>query len=226
MWTTPFSLSPGFARPLRAGHESEDSRRDSPSACWDTRSCLSALAVVISFAALLSVHANELRSIATGGLLAVGISAEIATTLLPGVARMARHTSGCAAGAILSDALGTRARCRPVATQWGRVAATHPWRVLALGGVPLLCLGSQAAPLEFESTRWRLVPPLSRIRGCAPKPGAPWARVDSCESTQDPARASTRVRAADARRLGRDEAAHRSNCERRTSRIRFARSFR
>ena len=134
-----------FREALASGEESETAAVTALRHAGHTV-LLSALAVVISFAALLSVHASELRSIATGGLLAVGISAGIATTLLPGVLAW----------------LGTRVdalRVRPVPKarhehgvgpwrEWGRVAATHPWRVLVLGGVPLLCLGSQALRLN------------------------------------------------------------------------------
>jgi RND superfamily putative drug exporter len=111
---------------------------------------LSATAVVISFAALLSVQANELRSIATGGLLAVGISALLSTTLLPGVLALLGHRV---------DALRIRlprllvGRRHPEGGSsrwhaWGRWTAAHPWRVLAIGGLPLVVLGWQATRLR------------------------------------------------------------------------------
>jgi len=108
---------------------------------------LSAIAVVISFAALLGVHANELRSIATGGLLAVGISAALATTLLPGVLAWL----GTRVDALRIHLVPPRERSQHghgVWRAWGRFAAAHPWRVLALGGIPLLALGSQGIRLN------------------------------------------------------------------------------
>ena len=110
---------------------------------------LSATAVVISFTALLSVQANELRSIATGGLLAVGISALLSTTLLPGILALLGPRI---------DVLRIRLPRLPVIRRsasstsgwhaWGRWTAAHPWRVLAVGGVPLLLLGWQATRLR------------------------------------------------------------------------------
>ena len=108
---------------------------------------LSATAVVISFAAMLIVPAAELRSIATGGLLVVGVSALLATTLLPGLLawlgprvnalriplrwRTSVHAHG-------------HAQPHPGWRAWGVWASAHPWSVLALGGIPLAALGSQA----------------------------------------------------------------------------------
>jgi putative drug exporter of the RND superfamily len=111
---------------------------------------LSATAVVISFAALLIVPASELRSIATGGLIVVATGALVATTLLPGLLAWLgpridafrlplprRMTSATSSG-----------RVHPGWRAWGAWASAHPWSVLALGGVPLVILGSQAQRLN------------------------------------------------------------------------------
>lgn len=110
---------------------------------------LSALAVVISFSALLGVHASELRSIATGGLLAVGISAAIATTLLPGVLAWL-GTRVDALRVPLVPRFVRRPHGQGPWRAWGRLAASHPWRVLMLGGIPLIALGSQAFRLNSD----------------------------------------------------------------------------
>jgi putative drug exporter of the RND superfamily len=137
-----------FREALAAGHEPDDAAAIALRHAGHTV-LLSALAVVISFAALLSVHANELRSIATGGLLAVGISAAVATTLLPGVlAWLGHRVDGLRVRSPASHAGSGGNRSRDLWRAWGRLAATHPWRVLALGGIPLLALGFQAVRLN------------------------------------------------------------------------------
>ncbi len=111
---------------------------------------LSAAAVVISFAALLSVQANELRSIATGGLLVVTTSALLSTTLLPGLLAWLGPRVDA-----FRIRLPRRHRRRPRSEPgrggwhgWGRWTARHPWAALAVGGVPLLALGLQAPRLN------------------------------------------------------------------------------
>lgn len=137
-----------FREALAAGHEPEDAATIALRHAGHTV-LLSALAVVISFAALLSVRANELRSIATGGLLAVGISAAVATTLLPGVlAWLGPRVDGLRVRPFGTRAGGREKRSRDVWRAWGRLAATHPWSVLAVGGIPLLGLGCQAVRLN------------------------------------------------------------------------------
>ena len=98
---------------------------------------LSGTAVMIGFAALLVIPASELRSVATGGLLVVGLAALLASTLLP---------------ALLSW-LGTRVdwvqlRRAPVASapgndrwrRWGQAVATRPLLVLVVGAAPMFAL--------------------------------------------------------------------------------------
>jgi RND superfamily putative drug exporter len=111
---------------------------------------LSAAAVVISFSALLSVRENELRSIATGGLLVVGISALLATTLLPGLlAWLGSRVNAARIHVFRRRRRGAPRRRRYHAWRaWGRWAAAHPWPLLAFGGFPLLLLGAQSRRLD------------------------------------------------------------------------------
>jgi len=137
-----------FREALAAGRRSEDAAVFALRHAGHTV-VLSATAVVISFAALLSVHANELRSIATGGLLAVGISALLSTTLLPGLLAWLGPRVNSVRVRLPSPRLRRkRRRGRGAWRAWGIFAAAHPWRVLALGGIPLLWLGSQAVRLQ------------------------------------------------------------------------------
>lgn len=106
---------------------------------------LSATAVVISFAALLIVPAAELRSIATGGLLVVGASSLLATTLLPGLlAWLGPRINALRIPLRWRSHVHLHARPHPGWQAWGTWASAHPWSVLALGGIPLAALGSQA----------------------------------------------------------------------------------
>jgi putative drug exporter of the RND superfamily len=110
---------------------------------------LSATAVVISFAALLIVPAAELRSIATGGLLVVGVSSLLATTLLPGLlAWLGPRVNALRIPLRWRSTVQTHARPHPGWTAWGAWASAHPWSVLALGGIPLVALGSQAGRIN------------------------------------------------------------------------------
>jgi RND superfamily putative drug exporter len=116
---------------------------------------LSAMAVALGFAALLTVPLNELRAIAVGGLLVVVVSALLATTLLPGVLAW----------------LGPRVdwgRVRPRArrgamgegwSRWGRWVTARPWRALVLGALPLVLLASQAPRLRTGLPRGNWLPP-------------------------------------------------------------------
>jgi len=111
---------------------------------------MSATAVVISFAALLVVPASELRSIATGGLIVVAISGLVATTLLPGLLAWLGPRVDALRMPWIGRAAATRAQggVHPGWLAWGKWAAAHPWGVLALGGLPLVALGSQAGRLN------------------------------------------------------------------------------
>ncbi len=116
---------------------------------------LSAATVALGFVALLTVPLNEIRAIAVGGLLVVVTSALLATTLVPGIL----------------SALGPRidlgwvrqrdARRSSVEMwrRWGNWVTGHPWTALALGGLPLLALASQATRLHSGLPNGDWLPP-------------------------------------------------------------------
>lgn len=114
---------------------------------------LSGAAVAIGFSALALVPVNELRSVAVGGLLVVGISVLVATTLLPGLlAMLGRHID---AGRV---PLGGRPTT-PRWTRWAGLVTRHPGRVLLCCGVPTLLLALQARSLRIELPRGDWLPP-------------------------------------------------------------------
>lgn len=109
-----------------------------------TTIALSGTVVAIGFAALLLVPLNELASVGVGGLIVVGTSVAIATTLLPAVLsglgtrvqRRARaHTTRAAGG---SDGW----------TRWGLLVVRHPWLTLLLAATPLVLLSLPALRLN------------------------------------------------------------------------------
>ena len=109
---------------------------------------LSAGAVVVSFAALLVLPATEIRSIAAGGLLVVGTSALVATTLLPGLlAWLGPHLE---IARLWRPARGAEDRRKSPWWRWGRWAATHPWVTLAGGALPLVALALQARHVNAD----------------------------------------------------------------------------
>ncbi len=108
---------------------------------------LSATAVVVSFAALIPLEASELRSIATGGLLVVAMSALVATTLLPGLlAWLGPRLEFARLRRVPRDGDPTMTRW----WTWGRWAATRPWLTLVLGAAPLVALALQVRRLNAD----------------------------------------------------------------------------
>ena len=137
-----------FREGLAAGHTSVEAAELALGHAGHTV-MLSATAVVIGFAALLIVPASELRSIATGGLLVVATSALLATTLLPGLlAWLGPRVDAFRIPMPRRKASRTRDHIHPAWRAWGVWASAHPWRVLALGGVPLMALASQATRIN------------------------------------------------------------------------------
>jgi len=116
---------------------------------------LSGVAVAVGFAALLGVPLNELRSIATGGLLVVAIGVLLATTLLPGALAWAgaRVDLGRLPRALRATEHDDWWRA------WGRVVATHPVMVLGTAGIPLALLCLQAGRLNTGVPRGDWLPP-------------------------------------------------------------------
>jgi RND superfamily putative drug exporter len=113
---------------------------------------LSALAVGIGFLALLAVPLNELRSIAVGGLLAVGASASFATTALPGI--LAWNGPGIDRGRIPRYAGRSAERWR----RWGGFVSAHPLVVLIVFGIPVGALAFQSTRLRTELPRGDWLP--------------------------------------------------------------------
>src|SRR6185436_16401327 len=98
---------------------------------------LSGAAVAVGFLGLLLVPLTEIRSVAVGGLLAVGSSVLIATTLVPALL-------ACLGGRVESGRLGSsRAQGRGW-PRWGHWVAAHPGRVLVLFGIPVIALALPA----------------------------------------------------------------------------------
>jgi RND superfamily putative drug exporter len=115
---------------------------------------LSGLAVAIGFAALFAVPLNELRSVSVGGLLVAALSVLLATTLLPIVLSWL---------GLRIDA-GRLRRRRRVAPDgrwlaWGAFVVRHPWRVLAIAGLPVLALAAQSRRLVTALPRGNWLPP-------------------------------------------------------------------
>ena len=124
---------------------------------------LSGAAVALGFAPLLVIPANELRSIAIGGLLVITASVLVARSLLPLVLSWL--------GPRIDR--GRRASRRPDATaarwrRWGRWIVAHPILPLVVVLPPLLLLAAQAARLDtsIPSGTW-LPPRLESTRGAA-----------------------------------------------------------
>lgn len=120
---------------------------------------VSASTVAIGFAALLTVPISEIRSIGVAGFVVAGASLLLANTLVP--AGLALLGAKIDAGAIpfirkLNPEVSVRARNRW--KRWGRVITSHPWTALALAGVPLLLLASQAARVDPKLPRGDWLP--------------------------------------------------------------------
>ncbi len=115
---------------------------------------LSAAAVALGFAVLLSVPLNEMRAIAVGGLLVVVVSALLATTLLPGVLAALGHR-------VDWGRLGWRPAARSGAEgwrRWGRWITARPWIALVAGVLPLALLAAQAPRMRTGLPRGDWLP--------------------------------------------------------------------
>jgi putative drug exporter of the RND superfamily len=101
---------------------------------------LSGGAVAVGFAALLLVPIQELRSVAVGGLLVVGVAVLLATTLLPGLLTELGHRIDL--GRVRRSPPG--ARPSELWRRWGRFVTRRPLLVLVAAGIPTLLM---AAPV-------------------------------------------------------------------------------
>ena len=142
-----------FREGLAAGKSPEAAAEESARHAGHTI-LLSAAAVALGFAVLLTVPLNEMRAIAVGGLLVVIVSALLATTLLPGVLAALGHR-------VEWGRLGRRApkgsgdgRWR----RWGRWVTARPLVALVLGALPLVLLAAQAPRLRTGLPRGNWLP--------------------------------------------------------------------
>ncbi len=116
---------------------------------------ISAATVAVGFAPLLFVPATELRSIAIGGMLVVAFAALLACTLLPGALATLGHR-------LELGRVRPRRRADARASRWlawsGWVTG-HPVLTIALAGIPLVLLASQATRLGSDMPRGDWLPP-------------------------------------------------------------------
>jgi RND superfamily putative drug exporter len=105
--------------------------------------CLSGIAVLVGFVALLPVGLDELRSCAVGGILVVVVAVGLSATLVPGLLCLlgARIGLGRPFGGDPAKALG---RWRA----WGLWVGRHPLPVLAAALLPLGALAVRSADLS------------------------------------------------------------------------------
>jgi RND superfamily putative drug exporter len=115
---------------------------------------VSGSAVAISFAAMLMVRVNEVRSIGVGGLLVSAVSVLVAVSLLP--ALLIWIGPWIDAGRIATAGSGHgRVHWR----RWAFWVDRHPLSVLILAGFPLLLLAAQAPRLRTDLPRDSWLPP-------------------------------------------------------------------
>jgi RND superfamily putative drug exporter len=112
---------------------------------------LSGLAVAIGFGALATAPANELRSVAVGGLLVTGVSILVSTTLLPGLLSLLGNRVDMGRVKLLT-------RVHPRWDRWADAVTRHPARVLALCGLPVCLLAWQARRLNIDLPRGDWLP--------------------------------------------------------------------
>lgn len=109
---------------------------------------VSGSAVAISFAAMLMVRVNEVRSIGVGGLLVSAVSVLVAVTLLPSVlVWIGPWIDAGGLGRAASESGRDRWR------RWASWVDRHPLWVLILAGFPVLCLAAQAPRLRTDLPR-------------------------------------------------------------------------
>jgi putative drug exporter of the RND superfamily len=116
---------------------------------------VSGTAVGIGFGAMLMVRVSEIRSIGLGGLIVTTVAVLVASTLLPIL--LAWIGPWLDAGSFGF----TRTRTPATPGHWRRWAywvMRHPWRVLAVAGIPLLLLATQATHLRIDLPRGRWLP--------------------------------------------------------------------
>ena len=114
---------------------------------------LSGATVAIAFAALLMVPVNEIRSIAVGGLLVIGIAVLLATSLLP--ALLSLIGSRINVGTIRRKPFGIASGAW---RRWGRFVCAHPVAVLIVASAPLSAIALQSRRLTTDLPRGDWLP--------------------------------------------------------------------
>ena len=118
---------------------------------------LSALPVVIGFAALLTVPASDFRSIGAAGMLVTLFTLLLSLTLLPAtLATLGRHVD-----TLRVRRGGAEERAKNWSKlwhRWGGVVVRRPWIALILGGAPVVLLALQASRLQTGALRGDWLP--------------------------------------------------------------------
>jgi putative drug exporter of the RND superfamily len=147
-----------FREALSAGHGPSEASAIAARQAGHTL-VVSASTVAIGFAALLTIPISEIRSIGVAGFVVAGASVLLANTLLPaGLALLGKRINAGAIPFIKRLNPGSSARAGNRWKRWGRTITSHPWTALALAGVPLLLLASQAARLDPKLPRGDWLP--------------------------------------------------------------------
>jgi putative drug exporter of the RND superfamily len=114
---------------------------------------VSGTAVAIGFAAMLMVRVSEIRSIGMGGLIVTTVAVLVASTLLPILlAWIGPWIDAGSLGLARTPAAHRHWR------RWAHWVMRHPLGVLAVAGIPLLLLASQATHLRIDLPRGRWLP--------------------------------------------------------------------
>jgi RND superfamily putative drug exporter len=114
---------------------------------------VSGTAVAIGFAAMLMVPVSEIRSIGMGGLIVTTVAVLVASTLLPIL--LAWIGPWIDAG---SFGFARKPATRHLWRRWAYWVMRHPLGVLAVAGIPLLLLATQATHLRIDLPRGRWLP--------------------------------------------------------------------
>jgi RND superfamily putative drug exporter len=107
---------------------------------------ISGISVAIGFAALTLVPSTDLHSIAVGGMLVIGCSVLLATTLLPGALSLLGHRIDAWRIAMPRRGGEGSAHWR----RWGGWVSAHPWLVLVIAGAPMASLAWESRRLSTD----------------------------------------------------------------------------
>jgi RND superfamily putative drug exporter len=116
---------------------------------------LSAVAVLIGFAALVLIPLNELRAVAIGGGLVVAACALTAVLPLPALLAVLGRRVDVGRVRAVSRASMDASRWR----RWAGWVARHPLAVLAAAGIPVLMLAAQTRRIDTTLPRIDWLPP-------------------------------------------------------------------